>query len=324
MFQVEAAHVGPPQQVEVRRSRPGPPEPEAVRLVPAGRCATDLDEDDGAAHDRPRLARAAPSLRERSPRNRRPGRRGILRTSHIERLPCPDTLGPHASCPAPTHTCVAHPRPSLLNPGRSSLEPSLASATLLARTASRRVFATGRAARTLHQPRLYGPGRRQASIAPGPALAMHGVDGVSAPVRRQRKKCLTHQPRRWTGSVQSATLQMCVTGFLSSLSRAGHDRMVRGSMPGYGDRRHRVVSGWSQSTPRQTLLAANGSCTLVRTAMDCVSGPVRMTHLKARELAVQATYVATVPTAALHTASRGAVGFPFRSGSSKEVSVCRR
>jgi hypothetical protein len=103
-----------------------------------------------------------------------------------------------------------------------------------------------------------------------------------------------------------------------------HDRMVRGSMPGYGDRRHRVVSGWSQSVPRQTLLAANGSCTLVRTAMDCVSGPVRMTHLKARELAVQATYVATVPTAALHTASRGAVGFPFRSGSSKEVSECRR
>jgi len=145
---------------------------------------------------------------------------GILRTSHIERLPCPDTLGPHASCPAPTHTSVAHPRPSLLNPGRSSLEPSLASATLLARTASRRVFAPGRAARTLHQPLLYGPGRRQASIAPGPALTMRGVDGVIAPVRRQRKTCLTHQPRRWTGSVQSATLQMCVTDFLSSLSKA--------------------------------------------------------------------------------------------------------
>ena len=62
VLQVEAPDVGAPELVQVRRAGSGPPQPEHLRWVRPSRQAADLDQDDGAAHDRPGLAAAATGM----------------------------------------------------------------------------------------------------------------------------------------------------------------------------------------------------------------------------------------------------------------------
>ncbi len=57
-FQVEAADIGPPGQVQIQLAGAGPPQPQHLGRACARRDALDLDADDGAAHDRAGLAAA--------------------------------------------------------------------------------------------------------------------------------------------------------------------------------------------------------------------------------------------------------------------------
>jgi hypothetical protein len=62
MLQIEAPDIGTPEPIQIRHPRSGPPQPEELCRVRASRQAADLDQDDGAAHDGPRLTRAATGM----------------------------------------------------------------------------------------------------------------------------------------------------------------------------------------------------------------------------------------------------------------------
>jgi site-specific DNA recombinase len=57
-FQIEPADIRPPGQVQVQGAGAGPPQPQHLRWTRPGGDPLDPDADDGAAHDRPRPARA--------------------------------------------------------------------------------------------------------------------------------------------------------------------------------------------------------------------------------------------------------------------------
>jgi recombinase-like zinc beta ribbon protein len=61
-FQVEAANVGPPGQIEVHRVGAGPPQPQHLRRSGAGGNPLDLHADDRPAHDRARAAGAVTGM----------------------------------------------------------------------------------------------------------------------------------------------------------------------------------------------------------------------------------------------------------------------
>src|SRR5215207_6022385 len=90
VLQIEASHIGPPQDVEVQRPiRTMPPEPQLLRLARLARQAAHLDEDNRPAHDGARLTSAAPRVGVMLGMQPRPG----AHTHGAVLLVCGEVLG---------------------------------------------------------------------------------------------------------------------------------------------------------------------------------------------------------------------------------------
>lgn len=62
VFEIEAAYICSPDDAQVRRIRPMPPQPEDLRVVGLTRQAADLDQDECPRHNRCRAAGATPGM----------------------------------------------------------------------------------------------------------------------------------------------------------------------------------------------------------------------------------------------------------------------